>query len=136
MPEEQENDTISDKSNIRLPISLFVGGILTMALAFYAKIEADRLELKQTVADNKLEIERRLSDMSTRIGTKADKSEARDRYTATDHKAFRETLDEKHRTYDVRLESLRRENAIQHENMKLMILHLSDDFENHEEKGK
>jgi hypothetical protein len=126
---EQSDDVITDKSNIRLPIGILVGAVITLAVAFYAKSEADRLSLVQTVSDNKQEIERRLSDMSARINTKADKADARDRYTSKDYEKDKQALEEKHRSIDHRIESLRRESQLQHESLKMVVDHIMNDVD-------
>jgi hypothetical protein len=129
MNSEKTDDStvISDKSNIRISVGVVSGLILSLAFFAWAKLESDRTEIRADHAADKLAFERQLSELSARIDAKADKSEAEDRWTSKQQDAFQETLTERHRTLDVRIESLRRENQLQHESLKDLVDHIGQD---------
>jgi len=122
------NDTITDKSNIRIPIGILAGAIFSLSLAFYAKIESDRFALITQVSELRDKTEREFSAIALRIDTKADKSSTQSRWTREDQALFEKALDIKHKSLNFRVESLRRENAIQHENLRAMLEHFERDI--------
>ena len=124
MKEDSDERPINSRTHVGISVGLFVSMAVGVILFLYSEIQAVKASVKSEIKSVRDEIEGKRSYFEARLDTKADRSDASDRFTGTDAKDLKESFGQ-------RFSDQKEINRLQHEALQRQQDHYADDLRNH-----